>query len=147
MMSHNLQVLQHARGQVQVGIQRLAEKYPFHAAVIERLDVQCRADVGTMGVTVAGDKVRMLYDPLFVLETSMDELVGVLLHEVHHVVFGHILVDLSGFPDQWTRTVAEEVSANEFIEEPLPGEPIRLQLFPGLPPMESTDERYDRLKQ
>jgi predicted metal-dependent peptidase len=81
------------------------------------------------------------------MEITADELCGVLLHEVHHVVFGHVLADPADYPDEWARTMAEEITVNEFITEPLPGEPIRLEQFPGLPTMESTRQRYEKLKQ
>jgi hypothetical protein len=49
---------------------------------------------------------------------------GVLLHEVHHVVFGHVVADPDDFPDRWARIVAEEVTVNEFVTEPLPVTPV-----------------------
>src|SRR5262249_43486551 len=54
--------------------------------------------------------------------------------------------DPADYPDPWARIVAQEVTANEFITEPLPGTPITLDQFPTLPPLESTRRRYDRLK-
>ena len=82
---------------------------------------------------------RLYIGPDFVLDRSPDELRGVLLHEVHHVLFKHLQSDPSDFPDRWARQVAEEVTANEFITEPLPAGAILLSQFPELPPMESTD--------
>lgn len=135
-----------ARGQILVGIRRLAAKYPYHAKVLERFDLCVRPGVATMGVTIAGDDVRLLYNPAFVLTLSPAQLIGVLLHEVHHVVLGHLVATETAYPDHWARTVAEEVSVNEFIKEPLPPGAILLDQFPGLPSMESTDQRYHRLK-
>jgi predicted metal-dependent peptidase len=137
---------QRAHGKIQSGLQRLAARYPFHVAVLERLRLTPEPRVGTMGVTLAGDDVLLLYNDDFVLGLPADELCGVLLHEVHHVVFGHVLADPRDFPDKWARTVAEEVTVNEFITLPLPEGCITLGLFPNLPPMESTGERYERLK-
>lgn len=135
-----------AGGRVRAGVERLAGEYPFHAAVLGRFRVEARAAVGTMGVTVHGDAVLLLYAPGFVLGLTADELGGVLLHEVHHVVLGHVTADPGDYPDAWARTVAEEVTANEFIHLPLPGEPLTLARYPTLPPKESTRRRYDRLK-
>ena len=123
-----------------------SEKYPFHAAILERFRIVARPEVGTMGVTVSGKDVLLLHNPDFVLNTPADELIGVLLHEVHHVLFGHVLADPADYPDEWARTVAEEVTVNEFVKEPLPAGVITLDGFPALPPMESTDKRYARLK-
>lgn len=144
---HNDQDQILARGQIQIGIQRLVDKYPFHAKTLERFLVICRPEVGTMGVTVANNNVCLLFNPRFVNEIRADELGGVLLHEVHHVVFGHILVDPRDYPDRWARVVAEETTVNEYVAEPLPGAPILLKQFPMLPPKESTDRRYKRLRQ
>ena len=71
---------------------------------------------------------------------------GVLLHEVHHVVFGHVFADPVDYPDRWARTIAEEVTVNEFIKESLPDGVILLKDFPSLSPMQSTDDRYEILK-
>lgn len=136
-----------ARGLVRIAMQRLAGNYPFHARILERFALRCRTNITTMAVTVTGDNVLLLYNPDFVCDIHMEEVGGVLLHEVHHVVFGHILADPADYPDHWARTVAEEVTVNEFVKEPLPGEPILLGQFPELPKMESTDQRYKRLMQ
>ena len=134
-----------ADGRIRGAIQRVAGKYPFHAKVLERFIVRPRPSVSTMGVTVSGDDVLLLHNPAFVLSIRLDELVGVLLHEVHHVVFGHVLADPADFPDSWARVVAEEVTVNEFVTEPLPLVPVLLSQYPGLPPRESTRRRYRRL--
>jgi predicted metal-dependent peptidase len=138
--------VQRAEGKIRLGIVRLASSYPFHAAVLERFRLLARPEVATMGVTVSGLSIPLYYNPEFVLAITVAELVGVLLHEVHHIVFGHILADPADYPDAWARTVAEEVSVNEFVTEPLPGNPITLELFPNLPPGQSTQQRYARLK-
>ena len=135
-----------ARGKLGIVMERMLDKYPFHVAVLERFRLAARPDVGTMGVAPSGDHVQLLANPDFVLATPADELVGVLVHEVHHVVFGHLTADPQQYSDEWARTMAEEVTVNEFITEPLPEGCIRLADFPRLPPMESTEERYARLK-
>jgi len=137
---------QQAAGKIRLTIERLAGKYVFHARVLERFKVIARPEVGTMAVTVSSDDILLLHNPAFVLTTLADQLGGVLLHEVHHVVLGHVLVDPADLPDDWARTVAEEVSVNEFVHEPLPNGAVALDQFTGLPPMESTRRRYDRLK-
>jgi hypothetical protein len=137
-----------AGGKVRMGIARLAGRYPFHAAVLERFRLQARPEVGTMGVAIGGDAVRLYFDPDFVLGLGADELGGLLLHEVHHVVLGHVTADPADFPDRWARTVAEETVVNEFIALPLPSGAITLDRLRGLalPARESTRRRYDRLR-
>lgn len=146
MLSNKSQNESQARGCIDIAIQRLAEKYPFHVAVLERFDIRCQPEVSTMGVTVVDDDIRLLFNPEFVINTPLDELGGVLLHEVHHIIFGHVLADPTDYSDEWARTVAEEVTVNEFITEPLPEGAIRLQMYPSLRPMKSTVDRYAQLK-
>src|SRR5208337_1804804 len=108
-----------AEGKIQIGMLRLAGKYVFHVAILERFKVISRPDVGTMAVTVRKGQLVLYHNPAFVLSVSADEQAGVLLHEVHHVVLKHVLADPADFPDEWARTMAEEVTVNEFIVEPL----------------------------
>ena len=136
-----------ANGKIQIAIQRLAEKYILHVKILERMKIVARPEVGTVGVAVSGDDILLLHNPEFVLDTPLDQLTGVLLHEVHHVLFRHILIDPVKYPDTWALTVATEVTVNEFVREPLPAGVIELKQFPKLPPMESTERRYQRLKQ
>jgi predicted metal-dependent peptidase len=137
---------QQAEGKIYLATERLMGRYPFHASILERCKVRPMPEVGTMGITVSAGEIVLLHNPAFILELRIDELGGVLLHEVHHVVLGHVLASPEDFPDQWARTVAEEVTANEFIHEPLPQGAMTLDRFPGLPPMESTAQRYNRLR-
>jgi predicted metal-dependent peptidase len=134
-----------AAGKIRLGLTRLASRYPFHARVLEQLEIQARPGVGTMAVTVSG-QVIVLLNTEFVLTRPADELVGVLLHEVHHIILGHLTADPKDFADLWARTVAEEVTVNEYVQEPLPAGVIMLDQFPGLPPHESTAQRYERLR-
>lgn len=145
-MSESYTMAARAAGKVRVGIARLAGKFPFHASVLERFEIEARPEVGTMGVTVRGDGVLLLLNPEFVLVTPMDQLEGVLLHEVNHVVLGHVLADPVDYADDWARVVAEEVTVNEHVPFPLPEGAITLDLFPGLTPLRSTRERYERLR-
>jgi len=145
-VTSNYTEAQRAEGRIGIAIQRVADKYLFHCRVLEQFKIQERPAVLTMAVTVSDEDILLLYNTGFVLSIPMAPLTGVLLHEVHHVVFGHIFAKAADYPDRWARTIAEEVSANEFIKEPLPQGAILLQDFPCLSPMQSTDQRYDILK-
>jgi predicted metal-dependent peptidase len=73
---------------------------------------------------------------------------GVLLHEIHHILFNHAGLARRldpAFPH--LLQVAMDASANEYIAEPLPAEPIRWEQFAhlGLCAGQSTLERYDLL--
>lgn len=134
-----------AEGRVRLAVNRLAGSFPYHARVLEKFRLVASPAVETMGVTATPAGVLLLYSPEFVLGLPADVLGGVLLHEVHHVVFGHLLLKPADYPDQWAFVVACEVTVNEFVTLPLPEGVIRLEQFPELPRMESTQERYERL--
>jgi predicted metal-dependent peptidase len=99
-----------------------------------------------MGVTGNENGITLVFNPEFVLGLSVEVLAGVLLHEVHHVVLGHLCLDQKTFTDRWAFVVACEVSVNEFVKLPLPEGAIRLEQFPQLAPMESTVDRYRKLQ-
>ena len=144
-MSPNFSSDRLAAGAVRVAIVRLAAAYPFHARVLEKFQLVPSPAVETMGVCATTHGVSLFYNRDFVRGLSADVLGGVLLHEVHHVVLGHLGLHTADFPDHWAFVVACEVSVNEFVKLPLPDGVIRLEQFPDLPPMESTLEWYRRL--
>lgn len=98
-----------------------------------------------MGVTIRDARLQFWYAPEFICHCDFDELIGLLHHEINHVLFGHLLVQPDEFPNQFARVVAEEVTVNEWIVERLPGNPITLEQHPCLPPLEDTATRYARL--
>ncbi len=134
-----------AEGRIRQATSRLLAKYPFHARVLERCRPLPSTSLDTMGVTATRSGVLLLFNPRFTLGLSADQLGGVLLHEVFHVVLGHLTLNPADYPDRWAFTVAMEVSVNEFVREPLPAGVIKREQYPMLPPMESTSERYRRL--
>lgn len=137
---------QRAAGKIGIAIGRLAAKYPYHANVLERFSLRERSDLPTMAVAASDKDVWLYYNTDFVLNLPADQLQGVFVHEIHHVVFRHIFQNVADFPDEWARIVAQEVSVNEFVNEALPDGAVVRELFPNLPPMESTRQRYERLK-
>lgn len=136
-----------AAGMLRLAQQRLVGEYPFHARLVAGWEAEACWSLRTMGVTVRSLNVALLFSPEFVVGCSLPELVGVLHHEVNHVLFGHLWADPRAYPDAEARLIAEEVTVNEWVPEPLPGQPITLVQFPGLPPDEDTDTRYRRLEQ
>ncbi len=142
----------------------LLRSHPFHGHIAAGWRARPDASVPTMGVGWACGGIQLIWNPSFVNQISDMELAGVLLHEVHHVVFRHPFLfpeqsgpppDFAGPPefagsppefDSFAALVAEEVTVNEFVSLPLPGQPMRLEQFqamcPSLRPYQSTRERY-----
>ena len=132
-----------AAGKMHIVTQRMVAKYPFHASIVSGA-VFVAEPVKTMAVTVRDGALTFIYDPAFVVATDLDVLIGSLLHEVGHVLADHLVANPADFPDRRARTIAEEVTVNESITEPLPPGVLRIDRF-RLPADEDTDQRYRRL--
>ena len=135
-----------APGKISLAIDRLNSEYPLHAGILSQWKVEESAEISTMGVGFRNNRLCLIYSAAFVEETGMDELMGVLHHEVNHVLFGHVYQEPEEQEDGQARTIAEEVTVNEWVPEPLPGTPVLLEQYPFLPENESTDDRYKRLR-
>ncbi|MEA2327812.1 MAG: hypothetical protein QOE68_2771 [Thermoanaerobaculia bacterium] len=133
-----------AAGKMHIVTQRMVAKHPFHANIVAG-GVFVPETVRTMAVTVRDGLLTFVYDPSFVLATELDVLIGSLLHETGHVLADHLTANPADYPDRRARTIAEEVTVNEWIIEPLPPGVLRIDQF-GLVPDEDTDTRYERLR-
>ncbi len=121
-------------------------RYPYYAAVLARLDLVIDPTISSMGVSLHGRRFYLHVNPDY-FSKSLRMLPGILLHEVHHIVLGHLSNPRLAEPThEDLMEIAKEVSANEYIEEPLP-DPITWQAFEryGLRRGQSTRERYDKL--
>lgn len=121
-------------------------RYPYYAAVLGKMFPVADPSVQRMAVS--------LYEGKFYLHINVDSFLrepqylrGVLLHEVHHVVLGHLShPKFADVAEPEICDLALEMSANEFIEEPLPN-PITWQKYSrfGLRAGQSSLERYEKL--
>ena len=57
-----------AAGKLAVAQQRMVQTYPFHARFVAAWHVQAAPAVRTMGVTVQGGAIGLLFNPAFVPE-------------------------------------------------------------------------------
>ncbi|MBF0233797.1 MAG: hypothetical protein HQK65_12280 [Desulfamplus sp.] len=127
-------------------ILRTASLFPFHAALLNRFEIENTSQTDTMGVKFSknSNNISLYINPDFYMSQSPEIRVGLLKHEIYHVILGHLKINLKEFKFPKTMTVAMECSANEFIHEALPGA-IRIEDYNFLPPLESTMMRYERL--
>lgn len=129
-----------------VGDPGFVTRYPYYAAVLARLTPVADPSVPVMGVSSTQGRFYLHVNiPYFQRHPGF--LRGVLLHEVHHVVLGHLssprLLD-PAHPD--LMEIAKEISANEHIDEPLPPAVVlRDYTRFGLRSGQSTHERYELL--
>lgn len=124
---------------------RLVHSYPFHARFAAQWALSELTAIETVGVTIKSGTIHLLFNSTFVLSCSVAELGAVLLHEIHHLLFGHVWMNSVDYPDRHALMIAQEVSVNEFVREPFPIRPVLLADYPQLPPNEDTVRRYQRL--
>lgn len=137
-----------AIGKVKLAIDRMAEKYPLHAGILARWHVEASTLTPTMGVgfDAASQRLRLYVAPDFVETLSLDVLAGVLHHEVNHVLFGHVYQIPAPDEDTEAMIIAQEVTVNEWVPEPLPDGVVLLSHYPFLKPNENTETRYRQLR-
>jgi len=133
-------------GKLRIALERLLWRYPLLGGLVATWDYRPMGS-DTMAVGMNDQGFILYYCPDFVAETSIDQLVGVLHHEVRHILYGHVMMDPDEFADEEALLVAQETTVNEGLPEPLPEGAVRLEDFPELPPDEDTLTRYDRLRQ
>ena len=120
------------------------EAYPYYAAILAKLTPVADSSVARMAIS--------LHDGRFFLHVNVDAFMaephylrGVLLHEVHHVVLGHLThPKFTECEEPELMDLAVEMSANENIEEALPPAVTwRAYSSIGMRAGQSTMERYD----
>jgi predicted metal-dependent peptidase len=131
--------------------QGFLSRYPYYAHVLASITPVADPSVPAMGVSLHGVPGR---GGRYYLHVNVDAVLrepqylrGILLHEVHHVVLGHLAhPKFFGAEQRDLMLLAQETSANEHIDEPLPS-PVLWQHFDrfGLRAGQSTMERYELL--
>lgn len=121
-------------------------RYPYYVAILARLTPVADPSVHRMAVSLHLNRFYLHINvDAFVAEPQY--LRGVLLHEVHHVVLGHLShPKFATVAEPDLLDLALEMSANEYIEEPLPN-PILWKAYAaiGMRAGQSTLERYHKL--
>lgn len=131
----------------QVQATELLDRYPLYAAVLARLG-RAIVDPGihAMAVSTHDGRIFLHVNPRWARDNPRF-VRGVLLHEVHHVVLGHLThPKFRGLAHPDLLEVAMETTANESIIEPLPPHVSWTQFADlGMRPQQSTMERYELL--
>lgn len=138
-------ITQQARGLLEIGQKRMVNTYPFHASFISRWKIYPSNSIETIGITLRGASILLLFNSEFIVKCSLAEIMGLLHHEVNHLLFEHLLIDPEKFENKEALIIAEEVTVNEWVKEPLPGSPLLIENFPQLVENEDTFTRYKRL--
>ncbi len=122
-------------------------RYPLYAAVLAKLIPVRTSSVAIMAVAMnprgRAPGTYLLVNPDYFAEHP-EHRAGVLMHEVHHLVLGHLTdAKFRAAAHPGLMELAMEVSANEYIDEQLPPACTweRYEAM-GLRPGQSTLERY-----
>src|SRR5438094_7683669 len=95
------------------------ERYPYYTSILGKMSPVADPSVKRMAVSLHGGRFFLHVN----VDAFLDEpqyLRGVLLHEVHHVVLGHLThPKFAEVSEPELMELAIEMSANEYIEEPL----------------------------
>jgi predicted metal-dependent peptidase len=140
-----------ARRAIDQAVHALLGDRPFHWALLARTRFVEEPGLGTMsvGLTATGE-ITLFFDPAYTLALTEEQRMGLLVHEMHHVMFGHLEGPPGGAggtgseDEQAAWELACEATANEYVPYDLP-DPITIERL-GLPPHESTLARYERLR-
>ncbi len=141
-------------------IETLTRTMPFHAEVMSAWTAKADPTVGTCGVFWEHGAIQMRYSAAWLDSLSVPEACGVLVHECLHLLFGHPFLkgcsgssandggaDATASIDSRALLIATETTVNEFVKAfPLPGNPLLLEQFPQLAPLQSTLVRYELLR-
>lgn len=132
---------------------RFLQRYPHFAGVLARMEPVATEDVKVMAVCLRrwddpGAGFRLLVNRRF-FEHQPDSRAGVLLHEIQHILLGHLtMAKFHSVKHPEVMELAMEISANENVSEPLPGHVLNVQMFSkfGIKHGQSTMERYALLQ-
>ena len=130
------------------------QRYPHYTGVLARMEPVATDTVKVMAVSLRRwdnpDSGYQLFVNRTYFEGRAEYRAGVLLHEIQHVLLGHLTMPKFHCVLQpKVMELAMEISANEFVREPLPEQPVDLRMFAkfGIQPGQSTMERYALLQQ
>lgn len=121
-------------------------KYPYYAAVLARVTPVLDPSTETLALSLHEGRFFLHVNAAYFAEHP-EHARGILLHEVHHLVLGHLTHPrFFGAREPELMQLAMEMSANEHITETLP-DPIVFTAFErlGITKGQSTVERYELL--
>jgi predicted metal-dependent peptidase len=140
-----------AAAKVEQSVITLLRKEPFYAHLLTSLKRVYGNDVPTAAVSATGKGVTLWVNPrFFCKEVNEQERIGVLKHEMLHLLFKHPWRETSNMPDAELRNIAADLVVNQFVAPfKLPVGCILLSTFPdaGLEPDQTMEWYYNKLRQ
>jgi hypothetical protein len=132
---------------------RFLERYPHYAGVLARLDPVASNTVPVMAVCLRrwddpDSRLQLLVNTAY-FERFPQYRAGVLLHEIQHVLLGHLTAaKFHSVSHPRLMELAMEISADELVTEPMPENGLEMRVFSqfGIRRGQSTMERYALLR-
>lgn len=123
---------------------------PYYGILLSAMDRFPTHRVSTMGVLRSGNVFRLLYNPDFVADKSLEQMMAYLKHETLHVAFNHFTI--FGEPpknqmEQTMQNIACDLEVNSYVN--FPASDLELWNFPrsyGWDERLGTMEYYRRLE-
>ena len=127
----------------------LLRQEPFYAHLLTALRRVYSTEVPTAAVSATGRGATLWVNPFFFLnQISERERIGVLKHELLHLMFKHPWREISNMPDANLRNIAADLVVNQFVAPfPLPKGAIVLGSFPNLIPDQTMEWYYKKLRE
>jgi len=118
----------------------------FYAFIISKMNVQITEDVPTAGVGWYNNKYNLVINPDFMGKLSIEEKIGILIHESLHVMLKHNF--RQGERDKMLYNIAADIALNQLINKPakLPEGAMFPESF-KFPENLTADRYYELLKQ
>lgn len=137
-----------AASMMRSAVRRLAGQYPLHGRILSRAVWRPSTDTTSIALAATAEGFVIQYAPAYIASLNIDRCTGLLVHVINHVLFGHLTMTPEDFPDEEALTAAQEITANEWVDDDLlPPDAVTLEAFPELPPDEDTPTRYGRLSE
>jgi len=118
----------------------------FYAFIISKMNVQISKDISTAGVGWYNNKYNLVINPDFMKKLTVQERIGILIHESLHVMLKHNF--RQGERDQKLYNIAADIALNQLINEPakLPEGAMFPETFDFSKDL-TADQYYELLKQ
>ena len=97
-------------------LQALWGKSRFTSYFFQMADFQEERRLPTLGLTISASRLTLLYNPDFVESHKEDELTGLLVHEMMHILLNHPHRALPG-EDPFLQNLAQDMVINSYITD------------------------------
>lgn len=129
----------------------LAFEEPFYCHILQGLQVREDPGIDTLGVGLRKGFVVLFINPVFLLDVLRERSVrvGVLKHELLHVIFSHLTRLDPQKHDPHIYGIAADLVVNQYVAPwPLPDGAVTLERFKdmGLAPNQTLEGYYEKLK-